>query len=40
VRQERTNDVERQIFKTRPTLFFIKIGYGLAALGAILMIIL
>lgn len=40
VRQERTNDVERQIFKTRPTLFFIKIGYGLAGLGAILMIIL
>ena len=40
VRQERTSDVERQIFKTRPTLFFIKIGYGLAALGAILLIIL
>lgn len=40
VHQERVNDVERQIFKTRPTLFFIKIGYGLAALGAILVIIL
>lgn len=40
VRPERTSDVERQIFKTRPTLFFIKIGYGLAALGAIIMIIL
>jgi membrane protein YdbS with pleckstrin-like domain len=40
VRQERTNDAERQIFKTRPTLFFIKIGYGLAALGAVLLIIL
>jgi membrane protein YdbS with pleckstrin-like domain len=39
-RQERTNDAERQIFKTRPTLFFIKIGYGLAALGAIIVIIL
>ena len=38
-RQERT-DAERQIFKARPTLFFIKIGYGLAALGAIIMIIL
>jgi membrane protein YdbS with pleckstrin-like domain len=37
---ERTSDVERQIFKTRPTLFFIKIGYGLAALGAILVIVL
>src|SRR5215210_252263 len=38
--QERASDVERQIFKTRPTLFFIKIGYGLAALGAIIMIVL
>lgn len=38
--QERTSDVEREIFKTRPTLFFIKIGYGLAALGAIIMIVL
>jgi membrane protein YdbS with pleckstrin-like domain len=38
--QERTSDVERQIFQTRPTLFFIKIGYGLAALGAIIMIVL
>lgn len=34
------SDVERQIFKTRPTLLFIKIGYGLAALGSILVIIL
>jgi len=40
LRQERTDDVERQIFKTRPTLFFIKIGYGLAGFGAILLIIL
>src|ERR1051325_9041763 len=40
VQQERVSDAERQIFKTRPTLFFIKIGYGLAALGAILVIIL
>lgn len=39
-RVERTSDVERQIFKVRPTLLFIKIGYGAAALGAILMIIL
>jgi membrane protein YdbS with pleckstrin-like domain len=37
---QQTNDVERQIFKTRPTLLFIKIGYGLAALGSILVIIL
>jgi membrane protein YdbS with pleckstrin-like domain len=40
VRPERTNDAERQIFKVRPTLFFIKIGYGLAALGAVLLIVL
>lgn len=40
VRQERTSDVEREIFKTRPTLLFIKIGYGLAALGAVIVIIL
>jgi membrane protein YdbS with pleckstrin-like domain len=38
--QERPSDAERQIFKTRPTIFFIKIGYGLAALGALLIIIL
>ena len=37
---ERTSDVERQIFKVRPTLLFIKIGYGLAAFGAILVIVL
>ena len=40
VRQERASDVERQIFKTRPTMFFIKIGYGLAALGAVVLIVL
>lgn len=40
LRQERPSDAERQIFKTRPTIFFIKIGYGLAALGALLIIIL
>jgi membrane protein YdbS with pleckstrin-like domain len=39
-RQERPDDVERQIFKARPTLFFIKLGYGLAAFGAILLVIL
>lgn len=39
-RVERTGDVEREIFKVRPTLFFIKVGYGLAALGAIIMVIL
>ena len=40
VQQQTASDVERQIFKTRPTLLFIKIGYGLAALGSILIIIL
>ena len=40
VRPERRDDAERQIFNARPTLFFIKIGYGIAALGAIIMIIL
>ena len=40
LRQERTSDVEKQIFKTRPTLLFIKIGYALAAIGAILLTIL
>jgi membrane protein YdbS with pleckstrin-like domain len=39
-RYERTSDVEREVFKVRPTLFFIKIGYGLAALGAIIVVIL
>ena len=39
-RVERTSDAEREIFKVRPTLFFIKIGYGLAALGAVIVIIL
>jgi membrane protein YdbS with pleckstrin-like domain len=38
--QQAGSDIERQIFKTRPTLLFIKIGYGLAALGSILVIIL
>jgi uncharacterized membrane protein YdbT with pleckstrin-like domain len=37
---DRAHEDERQVFKTRPTLFFIKLGYGLAALGAILLIIL
>lgn len=38
--QQQASDVERQIFKIRPTMLFIKIGYGLAALGSILVIIL
>lgn len=39
-RYERTSDAEREVFKVRPTLFFIKVGYGLAALGAIILVIL
>lgn len=39
-RQPGMNDAERQIFKARPTLLFIKIGYGLAALGGIILVIL
>jgi uncharacterized membrane protein YdbT with pleckstrin-like domain len=32
------NDVEKLVFKVRPTLLFIKIGYVLAAIGAILLV--
>ena len=34
------NDVESVIFRVRPTMLFIKIGYGAAILGAILLTIL
>jgi uncharacterized membrane protein YdbT with pleckstrin-like domain len=40
---ERTDDAEseeRQVFSISPTLKFVKIGYGLAALGAILLVAL
>lgn len=33
-------DLERTIFSARPTLFFIKLGYGAAVIGAILLTIL
>ena len=36
-RREGTTDVERTIFTARPTMLFIKIGYGAAALGGILL---
>jgi membrane protein YdbS with pleckstrin-like domain len=36
-RREGSNDVERTVFTTRPTLLFIKIGYGLAAFGGIML---
>ncbi|MBD0372633.1 MAG: PH domain-containing protein [Pyrinomonadaceae bacterium] len=35
-----SNDIERTIFTTRPTLLFVKMGYGLAMLGAVLLVIL
>jgi len=34
------NDLEHTVFTVRPTLLFVKIGYGLAVVGAILLIIL
>jgi uncharacterized membrane protein YdbT with pleckstrin-like domain len=37
---EESNEIERTIFTTRPTLLFVKLGYGLAVLGAILLVIL
>ena len=33
-------DLEHTIFTVRPTLLFVKIGYGLAVLGSILLIVL
>ncbi len=33
-----TEESEREIFSIRPTLLFVKIGYGLAILGALLMV--
>jgi uncharacterized membrane protein YdbT with pleckstrin-like domain len=39
-RQTESNEIERTIFTARPTLLFVKIGYALAALGAILVVIL
>ena len=42
-RQKKTEDdhseeAEREIFSIRPTLMFVKIGYGLAVLGALLLV--
>src|ERR1043165_3713414 len=34
------DDVENVIFSARPTMLFIKIGYGTAIVGAILLVIL
>jgi uncharacterized membrane protein YdbT with pleckstrin-like domain len=35
-----SSEIEHTIFTTRPTLLFVKVGYGLAVLGAILLVIL
>lgn len=35
---DETEDAEQEIFSIRPTLMFVKIGYGLAILGALLMV--
>lgn len=39
-RVDESGDIERVIFKTRPTMLFIKIGYGLTVLAAVLLTIL
>ena len=39
-RVDETGDIERVIFTARPTMLFIKIGYGLTVLAAILLTIL
>jgi membrane protein YdbS with pleckstrin-like domain len=35
-----SDDLEHVVFTVRPTLLFVRIGYGLAVIGAILLIIL
>ena len=39
-RQDNNNDIESVIFRVRPTMLFIKIGYAAAILGAILLTVL
>ena len=39
-RADESSEIERTIFTTRPTLLFVKAGYGLAMLCAILLVIL
>lgn len=39
-REQLTDAEEKVVFKVRPTLLFIKIGYALAALGAVLLVAL
>lgn len=38
--EDRGNDLEQVIFTVRPTLIFIKLGYALAVIGAIAVVIL
>ena len=38
LRDADTTDIEKQIFSVRPTLLFVKIGYGLAVIGAFLLV--
>ena len=40
VEADDSEDAERQIFSIAPTLMFVKIGYGLAILGALLLVAL
>jgi uncharacterized membrane protein YdbT with pleckstrin-like domain len=40
VRADDADDLERTVFTVRPTLIFIKLGYALAAVGAIALMIL
>lgn len=37
---DESSEIERTIFTARPTLLFIKVGYGLTVLGAVLLVIL
>jgi membrane protein YdbS with pleckstrin-like domain len=37
---DESDDLERTVFTVRPTLIFIKLGYGLAVLGGIALVIL
>ena len=39
-KNEEPQDIERTVFTARPTLLFIKIGYALAALGALALTVL
>jgi membrane protein YdbS with pleckstrin-like domain len=39
-RADESSEIEHTIFTTRPTLLFVKVGYAMAMLGAILLVIL